>query len=197
MKVKLNKIIAIALAVAMVVIGINYTPKQNVKADDEYTEVTDTWVTVGNFQIFKGYEGRTMSYSGTGAYNDMKVKMMGTPSGADWTTQIGINLSGLEEGITYNYEIVFDSNNATTIFDQVPGSNGVTTNNDISVVAGENTISGTFVAGTNPAHGNIMLFPKSASAGTIFDFKSVTVTEVETPTVAADWVAVPASNNQY
>ncbi len=158
-------------------------PPESTTDQDGYYKVESGWATPGSFQIFAGYGGRSMYYKGTGSYDDMKVKMAGSGSSEDWTTQIGINYPGLTSGTQYDFEVVFDSNEAFTMFAQVPG---VTTINDIAVVNGENTVSGTFTAGTDPAHGQIMFFPKYAPDGTVFDFSSVTVTPHSAPTSTSE-----------
>jgi hypothetical protein len=146
-----------------------------------YTKVVNGWITVGNFQLFPGWTARTHWYLGTGAYNDMKVKLQGTSS-AEYDSQIGINVAGLTNGTQYDYEVVFSSNTSGNIYMQIPGIVRVPTSGTSSVTAGTNTFTGTFTAGTNPAHGQIMLFPEGMPDGTILDFTSVTVTEhVDTP----------------
>ena len=149
---------------------------------DGYYHVTEgQWSTPGNFQIFGGYGGRTMKYKGTGAYNDMTVNMA-TYGDQQWGTQIGINWPGLVAGNEYDYTVVFDSNNAfNEMFAQIPGESALQTIEHISVVAGENTFSGSFTAGADPANGQIMLFPRYAAAGTEFEFKSVTITPKQEP----------------
>lgn len=178
---------------------------------DGYYKVEDPseWITQGNFQLFQGYDGRTMYYKGTGSYDDMKVKMKGTTGVEQWSTQIGINYAGLTAGTEYDYTVVYSSNQAFTMFAQVPGAagSGAQTVNNVSVVNGTNTFTGTFTAGDNPAHGQIMLFPKDAPDGTIFDFTSVTITPhtgptttaapVETVTIIPNTSAIEQNNSIY
>ena len=156
----------------------NYTTQATTTAPDEtdaqgYTKVQDPsqWITHGNFQLYQSSGTRTVWYKGAGTYSDMKVKLVGANPG-QWQSQIGINVAGLTSGTEYDYSIVFDSNQAGVLYTQVPG---VVQSESINISSGSNTISGSFTAGTDPAHGQLMLFPEGMGDGTILDFTSVTV----------------------
>ncbi len=163
--------------------------------EESYTQVSDnTWVDVGIFNIYSSWTTRKSAYLGTGTEDDMHVKFIGAHT-AEWDSQFGIDVPNLTSGVEYSYSISFTSNKAGTMYMQVPGSAGVTRLDDVAVVAGDNTITGTFTAGTNPAHGQIMFFPEGMADGTIFSFSDVTV-EVTPQKAAPSGFTVAYTNDQ-
>lgn len=161
----------------------------NPNGSDGFTSVPDnTQTRVGNYSLYAGsWAGAAASYQGAGeTYDDMQIRIDSQAGGsgdAIWGLQFGIYWDGLETGEEYTYTVNYTSTQAGTIWAQVPGASYVVSLDEITVNSGENTFSGEFTAGVDPANGNIMLFPRNGlPAGTIITFTSVNIAKKSSST---------------
>lgn len=184
----IKKIVAIVLTIALVVSTLSIQPNTAKAA----TDIPLGWATVGQWQLFAG-EGAWVpakaQYSGSGkSFSDMAITISETQN-EQWGLQFGYTITDtLTAGTQYDYTMVINSTMAGTMFTQVPG---VVTTENIAIKQGDNTISGTFTAGANPARGNIMIFPNGMPAGTTLDMKSLTVkAHTGGGTVDEKWVKI-------
>lgn len=186
-----KKIIAIVLTIALVVSTMSIQPNTARAA----IVLSEGWAEVGNWELYSGSTwagGATISYEGDGSsFADMSITIT-TAATATYGIQFGYNYSGLESGKTYDYSIVINSSAASTIFTQVPGTSESVQSGDIGLNAGDNTLTGSFTYGTEPANGTIMIFPCAGVGNVTFDMVSLTITEhiSDGNTVTNTWTTV-------
>ena len=176
-----RRIIAIVCAIALAASGIVVRPRA-VKATA--LPGGDAWTTVGDWQLYANdlWVGVVASYEGTGnGFDDMTLTITSPVTNPDegenkYGIQMGYAASNLEDGVLYDYTMVINSTTAGSLFTQVPG---VVVSSDIPIIQGDNTIEGTFTAGTNPARGTIMIFPYKMPANTTLKMVSLTITKHE------------------
>ena len=153
------------------------TQTQEVTAKSDYKSLSDdVWSNNGNWSIYAAYWGGAGAKASIKESGDLLSIKLDEINGAEWSVQALNDVSGLEKGKEYKYEIVLNSTKDITVQTKENNSNSELISNDL--IAGKTqTVTGTFISSGDVA--SVLLeLGKGGESDAVVNIVSVKVVEV-------------------